>query len=337
MTQPRAEPKPSLSYRVKRRLGRVPTAWSIAIVRGRSLDQLVISPPLLSPGFGPTGHLTLIADPFFTTHDKQMALFFEAIAGGDSRGEIHWATLSEAGVCYRGPALRDDFHLSFPYVFYEPTRKKYYMVPETSEIGEIRLYSANVPGDAWTLERTLASGRPYVDSVLLKRDHSWFLITECSGGTHNHRQILWAPSLESRFIALGDWRMDPAHCRMAGRLVPRGPRSAVLQGTSVLTQDCSSLYGRSISQQKILFSPDVDDPELPHLESVPFLDGAEILTPSPSSWATARVHTADLRVHDDGVFGVTDGRGRLKHWQAPIADVRSLVTDAVSLSIPDLP
>ncbi|HEY0729749.1 MAG TPA: hypothetical protein VGD38_16825, partial [Pyrinomonadaceae bacterium] len=71
---------------------------------------------------------TFVADPFMI-HDGSWHMFFEVLLTSD-KGEIGLAT-SDNGLdwTYQQIVLREEFHLSYPYVF--KWQDTYYMIPET--------------------------------------------------------------------------------------------------------------------------------------------------------------------------------------------------------------
>ena len=317
----------------RRRLGRVPTAWSVGLVRGGSIHDLVVSEPVLSPGFKPVQHLSLAADPFFMAADGCVYLYFEGVVGANGRGEIHLAVLESDGVEYLGPSVVEDIHVSFPYVFRDATNKRYCMIPETSEGLEVRLYVSQHPAGPWALERVLLRGRPFVDTVAFHRDGAWYLVCESSGGRNNHREVHRADSLESEFTLVAEHQLNPARCRLAGRVVDVTTSGAPSRSVRLLTQDCAETYGRSVSIESI--GPWLGGGEAPR----EFLGESEhLIGASQSRWYHARVHGLDLRVGSDQVVGVIDGRGRItKHSAPPRGEIASFIAAATRIAGMDLP
>ena len=76
---------------------------------------------------------------------------------------------------YGGVALREPFHLSYPYMFHH--EGVHYMIPETNKDMSVRLYMAtDYPAD-WALAKVLLAGRHYVDSVVFHHLDLWWLFT----------------------------------------------------------------------------------------------------------------------------------------------------------------
>lgn len=322
--------------RLRRRLGRVPTKWSVALATGPSLHELHITEPILSPGFHPVEHLDLAADPFFIERDGAVFIFFEAIISGKTNGEIHLAYLDADGIEYCGAAIQDTVHMSFPYTFHDSDSDRYCMIPETSEAGQVRLYSAARPGGNWELDRVLLSGRPYVDTVALVRQQQWYLITEVSGGANNQRAVFTGDSLDDEFECIGEWTLDSARCRMAGRLVFSDGTDRETEAR-LLTQDCSSIYGRSVNSETMALSR-LESEEDAGGTSAAFGQSQELLAPAPDRWFQSKIHSADLRVGPEGVFGVVDGKGRtVKHTALSSEEMRHFIEGTVATGNVDLP
>ena len=84
-----------------------------------------------------------------------------------------------------GTALEEDFHLSFPFVF--KNNEEIFMIPETGEVNEIRLYKCiNFPLE-WRFEKTLIKNIDAVDTVVFKKENKWYLLSNvCSSFINEH-------------------------------------------------------------------------------------------------------------------------------------------------------
>ena len=78
---------------------------------------------------------------------------------------------------YERIVLDESFHLSYPYVF--KVGATFYMIPETFQRSEVRIYKAiNFP-DEWTYLATIITGRPFVDpSVFFYHSRYWLFVGE---------------------------------------------------------------------------------------------------------------------------------------------------------------
>jgi hypothetical protein len=117
--------------------------WFIAYGRG-SAPPTTIMPP---PG-------RFYADPFLFQRDGRRYVFFEDYDGTSGRADICYLEIDEHGRhCSPQLALRQDCHLSYPFVFTEGD--DVYMLPETAGHRTVELYRAARFPDEWTLERVL--------------------------------------------------------------------------------------------------------------------------------------------------------------------------------------
>ncbi len=76
---------------------------------------------------------------------------------------------------YGSIALREPFHLSYPYIFQHDNT--FYMIPETNKAYGVRLYVATHYPDRWSLARVLLAGRRYVDTVMLRHGERWWIFS----------------------------------------------------------------------------------------------------------------------------------------------------------------
>ncbi len=126
------------------------------IHRDGSVLDIVDSFPIIKIGasgarLGPNyPHTT--ADPFLYPDKNDLYLFFER-KGDFSKGEIHVGKIVDDGWVYLGLALREHFHISYPYVF--SRAGKTYMLPETSEVGGLFLYEPDNFPFGWRVSRRL--------------------------------------------------------------------------------------------------------------------------------------------------------------------------------------
>ena len=113
-----------------------------------------------------------LADPFIFEH-KGISYCFVEKFDFKSNGEIHVYDLDSRK--YLGLALKEVFHLSFPFIFTH--NNNIYMLPETSANNDIRLYEAkNFPFE-WSLISVLKSNIRAADSLIFQNENKWFLVT----------------------------------------------------------------------------------------------------------------------------------------------------------------
>lgn len=121
-----------------------------------------------------------VADPFLVMNTARPYVFFEAMGKWPPRGVIGVAVLRCGEWYFEGVAIREKgLHLSYPCVFrYQGT---YWMVPETHEAREIRLYRCNSFPMEWSLHSVILRGRPYADTNVFRVGSRWWMFTYVDG------------------------------------------------------------------------------------------------------------------------------------------------------------
>jgi len=253
--------------------------WFIAYRRG-SAPPTPIMPP---PG-------RFYADPFLFQRDGRRYVFFEDYDSTSGRAVICYLEIDEGGRhCAPQLALRQDCHLSYPFVFAEGD--DVYMLPETAGHRTVELYrAARFPGE-WTLERVLLSDVTATDATLLRHEGRWWLFVALAvdGGRPIDELCLFSSdSLD------GQWEPHPLNpvvsdvrsARPAGRVFSRDGR--LIRPA----QDCSEAYGGRLVFNRI----DVLSPTEYREEPIGAIEPA--------------VDTGNLRTHSydsDGTYEVLDG------------------------------
>ena len=189
------------------------------------------------------------ADPFPIRESHRYYVFFEEFLYGEDKGHISVMEIDDSGVCgspYK--VLERDCHLSYPFVF--RWKDSYFMIPESSRDGTIRLYRCtSFPGE-WEPESVLLEDVTAVDTTLAQIDDRWWMFTNIpveGAPNTDELHLFYADS------PLGPWqphrrnpvKSDVRSARPAGRLYQR---KGVFYRPS---QDCSSRYGYAIAINSI--------------------------------------------------------------------------------------
>jgi hypothetical protein len=165
--------------------------------------------------------------------------------------ELHKKTATPLGV-----ALAEPFHLSFPFLF--RFNSKIYMVPETSQNRDIRVYESVSFPSQWSLSTVLMSNLSAADTMIFEHNGLWWLFCNIDPlGFNNHCSELsifyadnpltqdWKPHAKNPVI------IDPTKARNGGILFEDGKiyRVAQYQGFN--------LYGKAVSIHEIaILTPD---------------------------------------------------------------------------------
>lgn len=135
----------------------------------------------------PTGRF--LADPFVMINKNKKIIFVEDYFFEDNKGRISAIDVTNNEDKFLGIVLEENFHLSFPFVF--KNENKIYMVPECSMANQIRLYECIEFPMKWKFKRTLMDNISAVDTVILKKDDIWFMLTNiCSANLNKHSSEL---------------------------------------------------------------------------------------------------------------------------------------------------
>ncbi|MGF1933170.1 MAG: glucosamine inositolphosphorylceramide transferase family protein [Nostoc sp. ChiQUE02] len=219
--------------------------WSIGIYIGKSLFDFVSPEKIINPVLTAKDITDIpayfVADPFMVCEDGIWYMFFEVLNSLQNKGVIGLATSYDAYKWnYQQIILDEAFHLSYPYVF--KFQNEYYMIPETSEAGSIRLYKATNFPTKWTFIKTLLDKRDFVDPSIFQYNNLWWLLTATSEARNNLR-LYYSKDLTSSWIEHPKSPVIEGNkniTRPAGRVV-------VLDDKIIrYTQDCERIYGNKV-------------------------------------------------------------------------------------------
>ena len=82
-----------------------------------------------------------LADPFLFKSNGQTIIFVEDLFCKDNKGRISAIKIDKGKYEFLDVVLEEDFHLSFPFIFRD--NDEIYMIPETHQANEIRLYECS--------------------------------------------------------------------------------------------------------------------------------------------------------------------------------------------------
>ena len=150
--------------------------FTVAIRRRRSgiIQDRHFSPEFIMPA----NRDIWSADPILVDHEGKTYMFYEAVE--HDRGHIAVAEVKEdCSLTEPVVVLKDDTHYSYPFVFRH--QDTWYMIPESSEAREVRLYRAvNFP-EKWELCTVLLNERA-VDTTVFESQRQYYLLTYITDG-----------------------------------------------------------------------------------------------------------------------------------------------------------
>ena len=225
------------------------TPWEIAIYEGPSLLEMTPQSAEYKPIFkreDVTGEdVDFVADPFWIEKDNVNYLFFEYLNNKNQQGDLGVARSDDGKTWkYVGTILDEPFHLSYPQVFEHGGT--YYMLPESAESNELRLYKAEEFPLKWSFVGKLMDGKFWDTSIVRYQNRWWlFALTDLKG----RLDVFYADDL------MGPWRPHPANPIVKDDLNISRPGGRVLvEGDHVyrMAQDDDPAYGISIRMFDII-------------------------------------------------------------------------------------
>lgn len=191
-----------------------------------------------------------LADPFVITVADRDYCFVEDFDFKTSRGCISVYELKDKTAIKLGDAITEPFHMSFPYLFRFDSRV--FMVPETAENNDIRLYECVDFPRQWKLTRVVMSNISAVDTMIFEYDGLWWLFSNINlSGTDDHCSEL--SIFYSDNPITGNWlphsknpvSIDPSKARNAGILFNKNEVYRVAQRQGF------KQYGKAFSINRI--------------------------------------------------------------------------------------
>lgn len=187
------------------------------------------------------------ADPFVFVHEGTTYVFAEIFDYWTRRGAIGYSCCVNGKWKRWRTVICEPFHMSYPNVFSH--NGQIYMVPETSEAHELRLYRAISFPEVWQLEKTIATDVEWVDTTFFEFDGCRYAITTDISNLNEQKDIQlqfdnqW--NLISRKVIA---EKETGLSRSAGNFFPA--KQAMMR----VTQDCRGHYGRALVFSR--FRPD---------------------------------------------------------------------------------
>lgn len=273
--------------------------WSIGIYSGNSPYALSPAAQVRNPVVAAASVTDIpaafVADPFMIrTHSWYM--FFEVLRNDIPKGEIGLAS-SENGLDwnYEQIVLREEFHLSYPYVF--AWQDVLYMIPETLGANAVCLYEAEDFPLRWSLRARLIEGQ-CADPSIFRFDDLWWLFFCSTPYQHDTLRLYFAPALT------GPWREHPRSPLISADLRRARPAGRVVSLNNKLirfAQDCVPQYGSRVRAFDIVELTTHSYAEVENAAS-PILQGAG------AGWNSHGMHHVDAQQQTDGTwFACVDG------------------------------
>jgi hypothetical protein len=152
----------------------------------------------------PRGHFW--ADPFLCAHDGKTYCFVEDYVYKTGRGHISVLEITDKGAVYLGDCIRENFHMSFPFLF--RYQGELFMCPEASQSRQVRVYRCTSFPLGWELCAVPMAGVSAADSMLFEHQGKWWMLTNIDrSGLNDHCSELCLFSASSPLAQ--DWVPHP--------------------------------------------------------------------------------------------------------------------------------
>jgi hypothetical protein len=165
--------------------------WGISVLSAKWSESVFWRSTEVSP---PKGRFW--ADPFLCTRGGKTFCFVEDFVFRTGKAHITALEISGTKVVEHGIALKEPFHLSFPFLF--EYQGELYMCPETCASGQVRVYRCTDFPLKWKLEKILMEGVCAADSMLFHKGGKWWMFTSIDeSGTGDYGSELYLFSSDS--------------------------------------------------------------------------------------------------------------------------------------------
>ncbi len=118
---------------------------------------------------------SFFADPFVIKNNRKIFIFFENYSYKKNKGTIGILELKKNKLVNYKTILDEKFHLSFPFVF--NFNNKYYLIPDSSENKDLRLYECVKFPFKWKLKKIIFRNIRTTDTLIFKLKNHWIMLT----------------------------------------------------------------------------------------------------------------------------------------------------------------
>lgn len=283
--------------------------WSIGIYSSKSNEPFSFSNnnvknPVLTYKDVKDVSAKFVADPFLLYDNNKYFLFFEVMNGKNNQGDIGFASSNDGyNWSYEKIVLDEPFHLSYPCVF--KYKNEYYMIPETREVKEVRLYKASEFPYNWSFFKTLVEGNDFVDNTIFYYNNTWWLFTQTSLLIQHstQKENSYCLRLYCSDNLLGPWIEHPKSPIIKNDMnISRPGGNVVIFNNRVVryAQDCDPYYGNQVWAFEIMnISKTTYEEQM--VSDIPAVKGYE-------NWNTKGMHqVSPHKINDTTWIAAVDG------------------------------
>ena len=142
---------------------------------------------------------SFLADPFVIKYNNKTVIFVEDYSFKTRKGKISAYEINSESYKKLGTVIEEEFHLSYPFLIED--KKDLFMVPETYQTKDIRIYRCMEFPLKWKLHKILISDISAVDTNIFKFNNKYWLFTNLDTSNSNdyssELHIFYADNMES--------------------------------------------------------------------------------------------------------------------------------------------
>ena len=194
---------------------------------------------------------SFLADPFVIKYNNKTVIFVEDYSFKTRKGKISAYEINSESYKKLGTVIEAEFHLSYPFLIED--KKDLFMVPETYQTKDIRIYRCIEFPLKWKLHKILISDINAVDTNIFKFNNKYWLFTNLDTSNSNdyssELHIFYADNMESsewKPHALNPVIFDSKKARNGGMIY-----SEKKQAYRVFQKQGFDNYGESIGISRI--------------------------------------------------------------------------------------
>jgi hypothetical protein len=276
------------------------TEWSIGIYQGKTPFDLDDFPGVTNPVIKASDvndvKAKFVADPFLYKKIDTWYMFFEVFNELSDQGDIGVAVSNDlTNWKYEKIVLDEPFHISYPFVF--ESQGAIYMIPESAEAKELRLYKAAEFPYRWQYVKTMLKG-DFGDHALIQYKNIWWLFAGSDPYHNSSLRLFYADSI------LGEWKEhleSPIVSHNANKARPGGRMIIYNDILYRFAQDCDPTYGLALNAFEVV-SLTKDGYREKNYQFNP------ILKPHGKGWARHGMHQLDVyQIEKEKWIGCVDG------------------------------
>ena len=142
---------------------------------------------------------SFLADPFVIKYNNKTVIFVEDYSFKNRKGKISAYEINSESYKKLGTVIEEEFHLSYPFLIED--KEDLFMVPETHQTKDIRIYRCTEFPLKWKLHKILISDIGAVDTNIFKFNNKYWLFTNLdtsnSSDYSSELHIFYADNIES--------------------------------------------------------------------------------------------------------------------------------------------